>query len=126
MATSDSPSLRQLLLKAKNDATRLVTAQIELARLEVQATGKAVGRTGLLAISTAFIAVLFIIFLLITLAYGIVAAGLPLWASFGIVALFLLLVTAILGLMTKSSAKNIKGPGAVVDEIEKTKRILEA
>ena len=56
------------------------------------------------------LAFLAFVFLLVAGAYGIVAAGLPVWAGFLIVAGVLLVVTAILALVGRSKAKKISPP----------------
>jgi membrane protein implicated in regulation of membrane protease activity len=66
------------------------------------------------------------IFLLVTLAYVLVALGLPVWAGFGIVTLLLFIVAAILGLLGKKESAKIKGPERTIAQIEQTTATLQS
>jgi hypothetical protein len=58
--------------------------------------------------------------------YGLAAGtGLPLWASFLIVAGVYLLVAVILGLVGVMSLRKAKGPEQAMAEMQRTKEILE-
>jgi hypothetical protein len=57
-------------------------------------------------------------------AYGLVAAGLPVWAGFLIVAGTLILVALILALVGRSRTKKIGPPVRAIDQAEKTKAAL--
>jgi len=105
-------SIKALVAAAVADLQRLVKAQIALAKLELQQTGKAAGKTG--------------IFLLVTLAYVLVALGLPVWAGFGIVTLVLFIAAAILGLLGKKESAKIKGPDRTIAQIEQTAATLQS
>jgi hypothetical protein len=74
--------------------------------------------------AAAFLAVLAVIFLLITAAYGLVAAGLPVWAGFGIVTHVLVIVTAILGLVGVRRLKTISGPERSKEQLAQTRALL--
>ena len=82
-------SIKALVAAAVADLQRLVKAQIALAKLELQQTGRAAGKTGIFLVSALSMAAMGGIFLLVTLAYVLVALGLPVWAGFGIVTLVL-------------------------------------
>jgi hypothetical protein len=71
----------------------------------------------------AVLAFLGFIFLLVTLAYVLVALGLPVWAGFGIVTL-LLIIVAVLFLVGRAGMKKIKGPERSIAAIEATKVAL--
>ena len=66
------------------------------------------------------------IFLLVTLAYVLVALGLPVWAGFGIVTLVLFIAAAILGLLGKKESAKIKGPDRTIAQIEQTASTLQS
>lgn len=51
-----------------------------------------------------------LLLLFITAAFGIYAAGLPLWASFGIIVLVLFLITAIVALVAVKQFKKVGPP----------------
>lgn len=123
-AGDSDPSLRALLASARADLSRLVKAQAELAQSELKATGRAAGQTSALLIGAIAVGGLAGIFLLITLAYVLVALGLPVWAGFGIVTLVLLLVTVALGLLGRRAAARITAPTRTIRQLEQTKAVL--
>lgn len=115
------PTIAELVKSASADVSTLVTDQIELTKAEVKASAQKAGNAfGLLA-GAAFVGVLFLVFLLVTLAYVLVALGLPVWAGFGIVTLLLLIIAAVLGLLGKKHASQVKGPERAMAQIEATK-----
>jgi len=119
-------SIKALVAAAVTDLQRLIKAQIALAKLELQQSGRAAGKTGIFIVGALSMAAMGGIFLLVTLAYVLVALGLPVWAGFGIVTLVLFLVAAVLGLLgTKASCK-IKGPDRTIAQIEQTKAALQS
>ncbi|MFI0432019.1 MAG: phage holin family protein [Candidatus Nanopelagicales bacterium] len=117
-------SISQLVTSATTDIKSLVSDQVELTKAEVRQTAQTAGKTFGLLGAAAFVGVLFIVFLLVTIAYVLVAVGLPVWAGFGIVALVLLIVAAILGFMGKKRAEGIKGPEKAVEQLNATKAAL--
>ena len=118
-------SLKALVSAAIADLQRLIKAQLELAKLELQESGRAAAKTSGLLIGALTMVGLGGIFLLVTLAYVLVALGLPVWAGFGIVTLVLFIVGAVLGLLGRKSAQGIKGPERTVAQIEQTKSALQ-
>ena len=72
----------------------------------------------------AVLAFLGFIFLLVTLAYVLVALGLPVWAGFGIVTLLLIIVAVVLFLVGRAGMKKIRGPERSIAAIEATKVAL--
>ncbi len=119
-----TPSIRQLVSEVAKDAKHLVQAQSELAKVERKDTQKQAAATGGLFGVAAVTGGLGGLFLLVTIAYVLVALGLPTWAGFGIVTLTLLLIAAVAGLVGKSKAGNIKPFVATKLELERTKQAL--
>ncbi|MDQ1246279.1 MAG: hypothetical protein QG597_647 [Actinomycetota bacterium] len=116
-------SIAQLVSSATADMKSLVTDQIALTKVEIQSSARTAGKSmGLLA-GAAFVGVLFIVFLLVTIAY-VLALWLPVWAGFGIVALVLAIVAAILGLVGKKRLESVKGPQQSMAQLEATKKAL--
>lgn len=115
-------SLRSLITRAAADAVTLFRAQTELAKAEFKQDGDRIAKTSVLFIMAGTLAFLGLIFVLVTIAYVLVQIGLPTWAGFGIVALFLIIVAAVLGIVGKTTADKIKGPKLTMQEIEKTKQ----
>ncbi len=125
MSTNGSdPTIRQLIQSVASDAQQLAKQQTELARTEIKSTEQGVAATGGMLIGAAVVGFLTLVFLLVTLAYVLVAVGLPVWAGFGIVTLVLLIITAVLGLLGRKRAKTISGPKLAKAEFEKTKQLL--
>jgi len=118
-------SIKALVAAAVADLQRLIKAQIALAKLELQQTGRAAGKTGIFIVGALSMAAMGGIFLLVTLAYVLVALGLPVWAGFGIVTLVLFIAAAILGLLGKKESAKIKGPDRTIASIEQTKATLQ-
>lgn len=118
-------SIKALVAAAVADLQRLIKAQIALAKLELQQTGRAAGKTGILLVGALSMAAMGGIFLLVTLAYVLVALGLPVWAGFGIVTLVLFVAAAILGLLGKKESAKIKGPERTIASIEQTAATLQ-
>jgi uncharacterized membrane protein YqjE len=86
----EEKSIGELVAQASSSVSSLVRSEMELAKLELKSDAKkaAMGAT-LFAIAGA-IACLIVILLSFALAYGLVAVGVPEWASFIIVALLYL------------------------------------
>ena len=101
MSTPTDPgqerTIGQLVSSASKDISTLVRGEIALAKLEVSAQLKKAGRGGGLLAGAAVVAFYSVYFLFITIAEGIEALGLPRWAAFLIVFVFMLLVAALLG-----------------------------
>ncbi|MGV1004846.1 MAG: phage holin family protein [Candidatus Nanopelagicales bacterium] len=109
--TQPSPqSLAELVSGAIADTQGLVRDQIELTKVELQDTAKKAAKSSALFIVAGVVGFLGIIFLLVTAAYGLVALGLAVWAGFGIVTLVLLIMAAILVLVGRRQAREIKPP----------------
>jgi hypothetical protein len=121
MPPQPQPSIKDLVAKTVADAQRLAKAQVALLQSEVAATGASIGKGGALGIATAFIACFAILFLLLTIAFVIVALGLPIWAGMLIVTVLLLLAATATGLMAKKMFEHVKGPDVALAELEKTK-----
>jgi hypothetical protein len=121
---SNEVPLRQLLASVVADLQRLIKAQVELAKTEIAGSAAAAAKTGGLLTAALLIGGTGGLFLLVTIAYALVALGLPVWAGFGIVTLVLFLVTAVLILLGRSTAKGIHAPERTIAEIEKTKAMF--
>ena len=119
----DAP-IKALIAAAVTDLQRLIKAQVALAKLELQQSGRAAGKTSIFIVGALSMAGVGGLFLLVTLAY-VIAILLPVWAGFGIVTLVLFLIAVVLGLFGKKAAAQIKGPERTVAEIEKTKSALQ-
>jgi hypothetical protein len=118
------PGIIELVRSAAADTTELVKQQIELTKAEVKENVKTAGSSfGMLAAGAAILG-MGGIFLLVTIAYVLVQLGLPVWAGFGIVTLFLFIVGAILVLVGRNRAKTISGPERSMAALDATKSTL--
>lgn len=116
------PSIPELVSSATADVKLLISDQIALTKMELQSSAKTAGKSMALLGIAAFLGVLFFVFFLVTIAYVLVAVGLPVWAGFGIVALVLAIVAAILGVVGKKRMESISGPEQSMAQIEATKQ----
>lgn len=124
MPPQPPPSIKELVAKTVADAQRLAKAQMTLLQTEVSASGARVGKGGALGIVTGMMAFFAVLFLLLTIAFVLVALGLPVWAGMLIVAVLLLVVGGITGLMAKKEFEQAKPPELAMAELEKTKAAL--
>ena len=120
----NQPSIKELVTKTVADAQRLAKAQAALLQNEMSATGGKVGKGAGLGIATAGIAIFAILFLLLTLAFALVALGLPIWAGMLIVGVILIIAGTITGLLAKKFLEEAKPPNLAIAEFEKTKAAL--
>lgn len=114
----------ELVRSAAADTTQLVQQQIELTKAEVKESMRTAGSSFGMIVTGAFILLMGVIFLLVTLAYVLVELGLPVWAGFGIVTLVLLLVGGIIALVGMRRAKTVHGPERSMAALEATKTTL--
>ena len=124
MPPQPQPSIKALVAKTVADAQRLAKAQAALLQTEVSATGNRIGKGGALGIVTGVMAFFATLFLLLTLAFVLVAVGLPIWAGMLIVAVLLIIVGAVTGLLAKKEFEEAKPPTLAIAELEKTKAAL--
>ena len=119
-------SLKQLVTNTISDGKRLLTAQVNLTTTELSQTSKTIGQISLLAVIAVSLISMGGIFILIAIAYALVALGLPVWAGFLIVAVVLFLLAGVLGIVMKSKGKSIKAPNVAREEWKKTSESLAA
>ena len=121
---AEKQSLGSLVSGVSEDISTLLRGEIELVKTEIKESASKAGKGSGLLIGAAVLGFLGIIFVLLTLAWVLVQLGLPTWAGFGIVALLLLIVTAILGLLGKKQLESVRGPELSPASIAKTKAVL--
>src|SRR4051794_35759379 len=114
-------TLGQLVASATQDISTLVRSEIALAKAEVSVQVKKAGVGGGLLAAAAVVVFYSVYFLFTTMAEGIQALGLPRWASFLIVTVFMLIVAAILGLLGVRKMKTVNPtPEKTIAEAQET------
>jgi Putative Actinobacterial Holin-X, holin superfamily III len=112
-------TLGQLVADAGREMSELVRYEIALAKAELRSEVKHVGLAGGLFAVAGYLAFLASILLVIAAGFGLVAAGLSPWLGFLVLAVALLLLTAVLALVGKSRISRLRPP-------ERTNRSLKA
>jgi len=102
-------TLGQLVADATHDISSIVRSEVALAKAELTADAKKAGAGAGMFATAGILAFLALILLLISAAYGLVAAGLAPWAAFLIVAGVLLVIGVILVLAGKHNIGSLKG-----------------
>jgi hypothetical protein len=124
MTTTDERSVGQLVASATEDLSALIRSEVALAKAELKVSvGAAAKGAGLFA-GAAFVAMLAIVLLSITLALGIAALGLPGWVAFLIVTVFYLLVAGVLALIGKKALSKVGPPKRTLASMSDAKEIL--
>ncbi len=118
------PSIKDLVTKTAADAQRLAKAQVALLQKEMAETGGKIGAGSAFGIATALVAFFAMMFLLLTIAFVLVALGLPVWAGMLIVFALLVVIAAITGFLAKKNFDEAKPPAIAMAEFEKTKAAL--
>jgi protein-S-isoprenylcysteine O-methyltransferase Ste14 len=125
---SAEKSLGEIVGEVSDKASLLVREEIELAKAEVTTKVKSLGIGAALVGMAAFLGLFVAIFFFHMLAWGLVEwFDFKIWVGYGIVALFLLVVSVILLLIARRAFK--KGsppvPEMAIDEAKKTRAALE-
>ena len=102
--------LGDLVSSLSQDVSDLVHGQVELAKAELREGATAAAKASGLFVAAAIVGFFAILFLFMTIAYALVAAGLSDWAAFLIVTVLLIAAAAILGIVGQRKAGGIKVP----------------
>ena len=103
-------SIGELVAGIQQDLSGLVRGEIELAKAEMRESAARAGLGAGLIAAAAFLVLLAVVLVSIALAYALVALGLhPGWA-FLIVAVFHVLLAAVLGLLARSRLARVQPP----------------
>jgi predicted transcriptional regulator len=102
-------TLGQLVADATHDISSIMRSELALAKAEMRADAKKAGLGAGMFAAAGTLVFLALILLLISAAYGLVAAGLAPWAAFLIVAGVLLVIGVILVLAGKRSIDSLQG-----------------
>ena len=94
-AEGNDRSVGDLVSEAIKDLTQLVRYETDLARAELRADARRLGLSGALLAIAAFAGFMVLVMLCFAYAFGLVAAGVPAWEAFLIVAVTLVGFAAI-------------------------------
>ena len=123
--SKDDPTIGRLVADASRDVSTLVRNEIELAKSELKISVKAGGvGVGLFA-GAAFIALLAIIMLSVSIAYFIHMTGIPLAFSFLIVFVLYLLIAGLLGFIGFRKVKQVRAPERAIHQAQEMKNITK-
>ncbi len=103
------PTIVDLVRSAAEDGATLVRGEIELAKAEAKQNAQRAGKGAGMFGGAAFLGFTAWFLLSFAAAFGLVAAGLPIWAGLLIVAVVYLLLAAVLGLLGKRELDRVKG-----------------
>jgi hypothetical protein len=117
---ADSPAVGDIIKTITDDVKGLVQGEIELAKAELIPSAKKAGIGAGLFGAAGYFGINGATFLYVAAALGIWALGLPLWLSFLIVAVALLLIAGILALVGYSNVKKVKGPDRTIAQAKVT------
>ena len=107
--TTPERTLGQLVADATNDMSSIARSEIALAKAEITADAKQAGKGAGMFAGAGVMGFLGVVLLLFAVVYGLVAAGLPTWLSFLIVAVVLFVVAGILALVGKKAVSKVQG-----------------
>lgn len=124
---SADKKLGDIVGEVSTKASLLVREEIELAKAEVSEKVARLGRGAAVGAAAGFFALLGLIFLLHTLAWGLNDLGLSIWAGYGIVTLLLFVTAAVAGLLAYRFVKKGAPPTPVlaIEEAKKTREAIE-
>jgi hypothetical protein len=118
----EGPSFGDLARTASEQMSRLMRAEIELAKAELSATLKRAGTgTGFISLA-AFVLLLSLPFLFVAAAEGITAAGLPRWSAYLIVWGLFVIAAGLLGLLGIRLVRRLRAPERTIEAVKETAR----
>ena len=122
---AQEPTIGQLVASASRDVSTLVRAEIELAKAEIGVAAKAGGKGAGMFAGAAFFGLFGLGFLLTAGAWGLVAAGLPTWLAFLIVAVVLFVLAGILALVGKKALTRVGPPKRAISSTQESIQTLK-
>jgi Putative Actinobacterial Holin-X, holin superfamily III len=124
--TGTERTIGQLVADATHDLEGIVRGEIALAKAEVTTGAKVIGKGAGLLAGAAFLALMGVVFLLHSAAWGI-SVWLPVWAGYLIVAVVVLIVAGILGLLGKQALDRARpAPERAIEQAQQTIAVLKS
>ncbi|WP_110241146.1 phage holin family protein [Nocardioides gilvus] len=121
------PTIGRLIGDASRDISSLISKEIQLVKSELKVSAKFGGvGVGLFA-AAAFLLLIFIVMLSMTIAFFIYwgGSGLELHWAFGIVTLFYLLVALLLAFIGFRKVKKVKAPERAIRQAKEAKTLVK-
>ena len=106
---NEEKSIRQLILQSIDDLATIIQKEIQLAKEGLVDSFKKFTAGSALFIVAFLLINVALLFLLIAAAFGLSALGLPTWAAFLLVAVFMVVLALILLFIGTKSFKKMKG-----------------
>ena len=123
-ARSEEPSVGTLVQSAMADVSTLIRSEIELAKSEVGQSVKRAGiGAGLFAAAGVVLAVSGL-FLLVAIAEGLTALGLPRWLSYLLVWAMLLVIAGIAAFIGYRKLKKVQKPERTIETLRDLPEVL--
>ena len=114
-------TLGQLVADASADLKTIVKDEIALAKVEIKADVAKGGKGAGLLAGAGLFGLYLLGFLLLTLAWGLHAAGLQLWIGLLVTSGLLLVITLILALLGIKALRKVRGkPARTIDNAQRT------
>jgi hypothetical protein len=123
LPSKDDPTIGKLVADATRDVSTLVRSEIALAKTELKVSVKAGGLGIGLFAGAAFIGLLAIIMLSVSIAYFIHMTGLDLAFCFLIVFLLYVLLAGLLAFIGLRKVKQVKAPERAIHQAQEMKNI---
>lgn len=119
----DEPTIGKLVVDAQRDISKLISAEIQLAKTELKVSVKAGGMGIALFAVAGFLALMALIIFSVAAAYLIHwnGSGLDLHWAFLIVTAFYLLTAGLLGFVGLRSVKKVKAPERAIAQAKQNK-----
>ena len=120
-------SLGTIIKDLTADLSMLFRSEIALFKLEIKEAIAKLGTGGGLLAAAAFLGLIGLAFLFVTITLGLVALGVPAWLSALIVTLVLFAAAAVLGIMGKKKLQTVNFvPSVAIDHIKNDIDTLKA
>ena len=110
----------ELVTEAIADVQRLIRQSIDLAVAELKESGKRALFASIYVIAALGLLSIAGLLLIIAVAFGFVALGVPAWLAFILDALIFVSVAVVLLLLAKRNGQKVKAPTAAADAAEKS------
>ncbi|MEY3278320.1 MAG: hypothetical protein RLZZ426_806 [Actinomycetota bacterium] len=120
---SDQPEgntkkLGQLISEAVADIQALIRQQIELTVAELKSSARHALMSSIFVILALVFLTISALLLIIALAFGFVALGLPAWLAFILDAVIFIVIAVVLLVFAKVNASKVKGPALAMQNAE--------